>query len=98
MEMENAMTFTLKAGALAVAGGLLMLAPLGADAATKPRVARTIPAPVTNDVTAPNASLRGDPSVVTDNNTPVSYLGRDPDPQIRSEILKDDTAHNGNAY
>jgi hypothetical protein len=36
-----------------------------------------------------------DPYVVTDG---ARYLGRDPDLQIRSQILKDDTAYNGNGY
>ena len=36
-----------------------------------------------------------DPYVVTDG---ANYLGRDPDPQIRSEMLKDDVSHNGNSY
>jgi hypothetical protein len=26
------------------------------------------------------------------------YLGRDPDPNVRSEILKDDSEYNGNGY
>jgi hypothetical protein len=26
------------------------------------------------------------------------YLGRDPDPSVRSEILKDDSEYNGNGY
>jgi hypothetical protein len=36
-----------------------------------------------------------DPYVVTDGS---NYLGRDPDLQIRSEMLKDDVSHNGNNY
>jgi hypothetical protein len=36
-----------------------------------------------------------DPYVVTDG---ANYLGRDPGAQIRGELLKDDTVHNGNAY
>ena len=36
-----------------------------------------------------------DPYVVTDG---VNYLGRDPDLQIRAEMLKDDVSHNDNNY
>jgi hypothetical protein len=36
-----------------------------------------------------------DPYVVTDG---VNYLGRDPDLQVRAEMLKDDVSHNGNNY
>lgn len=91
------MASTFKTGLFAVTAALLMAAPMSAQAATRHRAARAIPAPVTNDMPAPYASER-DPSVVSDNNAGVSYLGRDPDQQIRSEILKDDTAHNGNSY
>jgi hypothetical protein len=48
---------------------------------------------------APPAPATGyhysDPTIVTENGT---YLGRDPDIQVRSQLLKDDSTYNGNSY
>ena len=46
----------------------------------------------TQAVAQPDA---GPSYVVTDG---ARYLGRDPDAQIRGEMLKDDVSHNGNSY
>ena len=44
---------------------------------------------------APAAINPADPTVVTvDGN----YIGRDPDPQIRSDLLKNQSDHEGNTY
>ena len=51
----------------------------------------------TQAVAQPDAGpyYANDPYVVTDG---ARYLGRDPDAQIRGEMLKDDVSHNGNSY
>ena len=80
------MKTTIKLMLLAAVGAALMAVPASAQPSHR-RAAHTIqysPAPgvFQNDTV----------------NQGGQYLGRDPDPNVRSEILKDDSEYNGNGY
>jgi hypothetical protein len=75
---------------LAAVGAAVFAA--GPAAAQKSR--HTARAPV-NYRTDPPSYVPANPAVVTDDGT---YIGRDPDAQIRGELLKNAPDHNGNAY
>jgi hypothetical protein len=87
------MTSTFKTLVLATAAASLL--------AAGPALARTknrLPANEAQNayLEAPGAYANAaDPYTVTDG---ANYLGRDPGAQIRGDLLKDDTVHNGNAY
>jgi hypothetical protein len=88
------MTSTFKTLALAAAASLLVAGP--ALARTRHAAPRYDAMQASQaDVNANGFVYGSDPYVVTDG---VTYLGRDPDLQIRSQILRDETMHNGNAY
>lgn len=90
------MTKTFKTLALAVtAAGLLAAGP--ALARTRHETPRYDAMQASQaDMNESGVAYNGnDPYVVTDG---AHYLGRDPDLQIREDLLKDDTMHNGNAY
>jgi hypothetical protein len=80
------MKTTIKLMLLAAVGGALLAAPASAQPNHR-RAAHTFqysPAPgvFQNDTV----------------NQGGQYLGRDPDPNVRSQILKDDSEYNGNGY
>ncbi len=88
-------TFAIKTLLLATAA-VTTLAAGPASARTRhhaaPRVEATQPyEPVVGSPYA--ANFANDPYVVTDGGR---YLGRDPDIQIRSQLLKDESEYNGN--
>jgi hypothetical protein len=90
------MTSTLKTIALgAIAAAAIAAQPALAATPRHPARHHVPAAAVTNANGVEYGQRVADPAVVTDGAT---YIGRDPDPQIRTEILKDDSMHNGNAY
>ena len=91
------MTKTLKIALLASAAAAVIAAG-PASARTRHHTASRVEATQTYSPMSESGVTQyygNDPYVVTDG---AHYLGRDPDIQIRSQILKDDTSYNGNSY
>ena len=90
------MTKTIKTILLATAATAVIAAG-PASARTRqhvtPRVEATQPYSPMSEAGVTTQYYGNDPYVVTDG---ARYLGRDPDIQIRSQILKDDSTYNGN--
>ena len=85
------LTLLAAAGAATLAAGPAM-AQKTRHTATQPAAYQTEPA-IQGD---PNTAYReGDPTVVTVDG---SYIGRDPDPRIRSDLIKNQSDHEGNSY